>query len=280
MRLKDLLKAGAQVLGGRKTAILDCEVLLAYVLGKSREELISSGGDEIDEEFSELFESYLERVKSGEPIAYITGAKEFYGLDFFVDKRVLIPRPETEQIVDRILEYLGRSENARALDVGTGSGNIAVAVAKNFVGEIEIEALEVSEGAVEVAKLNVSQHGVEDRVYVFQSDLLECVENGEKYDVIAANLPYIGEVKHHYVSKDSEKFEPNVALFGGNDGLELYRRLFSQIREKGICYGIIVGEFGFAQREDMEKVLSKYFDQEWRIEPDLAGIDRIFIIQK
>lgn len=282
MTIKDLLKEGADFLGDHENAILDCEVLLAYVLGKDKEYLLAHGNEEVEDDLVKLFEKYVERVRDGEPVAYITGEKEFYGLDFFVDKRVLVPRPETEMLVEKVLEYLRENEGrkCRVLDVGTGSGNIAVSVAKNSEDIEHVYAMDCEADALEVAKINVQQHGVEDKVYVCQSDLLDAIDSEERFDVIVANLPYIGEVKNRFVSADAEKYEPGVALFGGEDGLELYKKMFQQLEEKEVDYDLVVGEFGFAQREDMEKLLNKYFEQGWRIEKDLAGIDRIFVITK
>jgi len=166
------------------------------------------------------------------------------------------------------------------LDVGTGSGNIAVALAKGLEGVLsQIDAVDVSESACEVAKINAEQHGVSEKIHVFQSDLLENIDKEDSYDLIVANLPYIGEEKNRFVSADAEKYEPNEALFGGYDGLELYSRLFQQIAEKGLSFNFLIGEFGFAQGDSMRELLNKYFEQSWLIEPDLSNIDRIFIIK-
>ncbi len=287
MQIKDLLKAGNEFLGDRVTTSLDCEVLLAHVLGSSREYLFSHDDEEVQPNLVELFQSYLKRIADGEPIAYITNLKEFYGLDFFVDKRVLIPRPETEEIVKKALDYLNEKSinggSFRVLDVGTGSGNIAIAIAKGFVddlAEIEVTALEYDYDALDVARLNAGSHGVEERVNFFQSDLLEVLDDGEKFDVIVANLPYIGEVTHHYVSADTEKHEPHVALFGGENGLVLYERMFKEIIEKNIGFDLMMGEFGFAQAEDMAALLSLFFGNQWEIIKDDAGIERIFVIMQ
>lgn len=288
MNIKELVKAGKDILGDRDTALLDCEVLLSHTLGVEKTYLFANPDFEVEKPLEKLFIGYVTRVSKGEPVAYITKEKEFYGINFYVDERVLVPRPETELLVERVLEYLeennGIGKKFKLLDIGTGSGNIPIAITKNFLNEqaeiIQFDAVDIDDGAIEVAKINVQQHDLEDRIFVFKSDLLEEIEDDEKYDVIVANLPYIGEEKNRHVSEDVEKHEPRVALFGGSTGVELYEKLFSQIREKNIDYDIILGEFGFAQRKDMEKVLNKFFEHKWRIEPDLAGIDRIFIIEK
>ncbi len=285
MTIKELLKEGSSFLGASDTSILDVEVILAFVLGVERDYLIPHDDEEVEEALVDLCKKYLIRVKDGEPVAHIINEKEFYGLNFFVDERVLIPRPETEHLVEEVLDFLRESEQEemfRLIDVGTGSGNIAVSIAKVFGddgGLIDFDAVDISEEALEVARVNAAQHAVEDRVRIYQSDLLENVDDGEEFDVIVANLPYIGEVKHHFVSKEAEKYEPNVALFGGEDGLQLYKKMFQQIQDKNVEFKLLLGEFGFAQGDDMRALLNKYFEHKWEVKKDLAGIDRMFIVK-
>ncbi len=261
--------------------MLDCEVILANVLGVDREYLITHSDEEVDHDLFELFCVYLKKLKDGCPVAYIVKEKEFYGLNFYVDDRVLVPRPETEMLVEKVLQFLKSNEEEgrrfRVLDVGTGSGNIAIALAKNFDDQVVV-ALDVSEGAVEIAKINIEQHSLEDKVQVYQSDLLDAIDDGENFDVIVANLPYIGKVKNNDVDENVEKYEPGAALFAGDDGLELYKKMFQQIADKGVGYGLIVGEFGFMQRKDLEALLDKYFEHKWGIERDLEGRDRMFVV--
>ncbi len=297
MTIRDLIKQGYEFLEGAENAVLNCEVVLANVLGVDKEYLISHSDQEIggDSEFSEdladLYMAYLKKVKAGEPVAYILKEKEFYGLSFFVDNRVLVPRPETEQLVETVLSFLEEkygvkrsrefesdAEKFRILDVGTGSGNIAISLATNFQN-LEAVALDVSDDAIEVARVNVNQHGVEDRVELYQSDLLDVIEDGEKFHVIVANLPYIGTKTNSDVDENVEKHEPASALFAGEDGLDLYLKMFTQIQEKNVGYDLIVGEFGSMQREDMEALLTDFFGQNWRIEKDLAGLDRMFVVE-
>lgn len=277
MEIKNLISSSTKELSGvTPTALLDCELLLAFILAEKKEYLLAHGDEEVSGEDEKLFLSYLERVKMGEPIAYIVGEKEFFGLDFFVDSRVLIPRPETEFLVERALEFLEEKGGRKIIDVGTGSGCIAVSIARNLPGNEEIQMVDISEEALAVARMNAERHEVEDRVQLFQSDLLE--EADDYYDVIVANLPYIGEVKHRFVAENTEKFEPAVALFGGEDGLVLYKKMFQQIRDRNIRFRLLLGEFGFDQAGDMEKLLNNYFEQNWEIFDDLAGIPRFFIV--
>lgn len=297
MTIRDLIKQGYEFLEGAEGAVLNCEVVLANVLGVDKEYLIAHsdqeiGGDsELSEDLADLYMAYLKKVKDGEPVAYILKEKEFYGLNFYVDNRVLVPRPETEQLVEAVLSFLEEkygvkrsrefesdAEKFRILDVGTGSGNIAISLATNFQN-LEAVALDVSDDAIDVARVNVNQHGVEDRVELYQSDLLDVIEDNEKFHVIVANLPYIGTKTNSDVDENVEKHEPASALFAGEDGLDLYLKMFKQIQEKNVSYDLIVGEFGSMQREDMEALLTDFFGQNWRIEKDLAGLDRMFVVE-
>lgn len=271
---------------GEKGSVLDIELILAHAMGVERSYLLAHDDEEIDEGDLLVFNSYLKRVAGGEPVAYITNEKEFFAHNFFVDSRVLIPRPETEMIVEEGMEYLQAIDDLgrrfKILDVGTGSGCIPLSILKSFEGRGEIaraDMVDISGEALEVARINAEQFLLDDRVEIFESDLLENIEEGEFYDVITANLPYIGEVENRHVSVETEKFEPGLALFGGDDGLELYNKMFQQILAKGIRFGLFVGEFGFGQGGGMRELLSKYFDQKWEVKEDLAGIERIFIVR-
>lgn len=280
MKIKEIIRE----FSSDTLAQLDVELILAYVLGVGREYLITHDDEELEEGDLLILDNYLHQLRDGRPLAYILNRKEFFSLDFFVDERVLIPRPETEMLVEKVIEYLAVVNHGfKILEVGTGSGNIAVSLAHYFREHQPtlfhgLMAVDISEGALEVAQLNAASHGVDAYIDFFQSDLLEVVEE-EYFDVIVANLPYIGESKNRFVSASAEKYEPNVALFGGENGLSLYQRLFEELFAKQVRAGMIVGEFGFAQTADLEKLLEQYFPGKWEIVADLAGIDRIFIIK-
>jgi len=165
--------------------------------------------------------------------------------------------------------------------VGTGSCNIPIAILQNLDDldiEIFADACDISVDALEVAQINIEQHSLEESIELFQSDLLENVEDYEHYDLIVANLPYIGEKENRYVDENVEKYEPNLALFGGDNGLELYEDMFAQMEEKEISFDLMIGEFGFNQGDLMEEILEAYFPGKWKIVKDLADIDRIFLV--
>ena len=282
MTVSELLKKAANLAGNDR--LLEIEVLLCHTLGVDMPHLIMSNNISVKENFVTLFNSYLKRFLEGEPVSYITQNREFYGLDFFVDNRVLVPRPETEEIVDRAITYIQSNtehkKNVNVLDVGTGSGNIAISVVKTLEDlPVYAEVVDISDEAIEVAKLNIEQHNLEDRVEAYQSNLLENVKEGSHFEVITANLPYIGTKKNRFVEKNVEKYEPSVALFGGETGIELYEELFLDLISWGITFELLIGEFGFAQGEIIRTLLDKYFKGAYKIVKDLAGIERIFLVK-
>lgn len=262
---------------------LAADVLLAHVLNKTGEELFMNYGCEVEERDERRFWECLSRHYRGEPVAYLINNKQFFGLDFYVDKNVLIPRPETEILVEKVLDFAKKCEAEddigllSVLDVGTGCGNIAVSLAKN-IQDVHVTAVDISAEALEVAKKNALTHGVFSKVDFMVSDLL-CNVHGE-FDVLVFNLPYIGIEKCNFVSKEAYDYEPHVALFGGTDGLGLYEDLFIQIKEKNMNPALILGEFGFLQAEKMSELLAKYFGfVNFVIEKDLASIERVFMIK-
>ncbi len=287
MTVKEVFKKFAKDIEAGFFSLLELEVLLAQVLGQGREFLIAHPEYQLEEGDWQLLESYLSRLQGGESVAYITGSKEFYGLDFFVDRRVLVPRQETEMMIEEGVKFIDENKirRPRILDIGTGSGNIAVslvyALRERGLDPL-MDAVDVSVEALEVASLNAEKHGVQDVVHFFESDLLEAFDPGQSYDLILANLPYIGRERFNFVEAKVRKHEPEVALFGGNDGLDLYRKLFRQLDEKKIGFQFLMGEYGSLQKEDLSDLLFRFFDQkDWEITfvADHAGNDRFFILK-
>lgn len=288
MTIKELLIEGSKRLSRSPSKDLDCEVLLGFVLGISREKLLGDFFWEVPGEDASLYFRYIDEVAGGKPVAYVTKSREFYGLDFYVDERVLIPRPETEGVVEEALGFLKGNvskfvgRDALVLDVGTGSLCITAAILKNFENAFAY-AVDISEKALEVAAMNREYHGLETRCQIFQSDLLSNVEERE-FDVIVANLPYVeDDASVELLSYGVKKFEPGSALFGGDDGLELYKKLIQEIVEKKVEFDLLVCEFGFGQEASVRELLSKNFDQagfKWEIKKDLAGINRIFVVRR
>ena len=275
MKINEVIKEGRNVINNS----LAVNIILAYILGKNKEYLISHSEEILENSKFEQFISLINRHQRGEPISYITGKKEFFGLEFFVNKDVLIPRPETEHLVEKIIDLVNqefKNKQVKILDVGTGSGNIAVSLALN-IKNYQITAADISEKALEVAQINIRNHFLTDKIKLIQSDLLGNVTG--QFDIIVANLPYIGKVENNYIAFEVENFEPQIALFGGNHGLELYEKLFMQIKEKNCINSYLLGEIGFSQKEKLEQLIKKYFsNSEYQIFQDLAGFDRYFVV--
>jgi len=277
MKIKEIIQAAVSRFANNEDARLATEVLLCHVQNLSKEELFTRADEEVSEKNVQRFWALFERFYAGEPVAYLTGSKEFYGLDFFVNKDVLIPRPETEHLIDEVVKFSEKRPGLKIIDVGTGSGCIAVTLAKSLESA-KITAVDISEIALEVARKNAIRHKVQDRINFINSDLLEKVEG--KFDVIVANLPYIGQEKFKFISREAFEYEPHVALFGGHDGLRLYERLFQQINARKMHPSLLIGEFGFLQGEEMLKLLQENFGagRSARILKDYASIERMFMV--
>lgn len=263
---------------------LESEVLLAFVLGKTREFLIAHPEEEVAKDAGKRFAFLCKKRVSTIPLNYLTHHREFYGLDFYVDSRVLIPRPETELLVDEVLDFCGNSkellEKPRICDVGTGSGCIAVSLAKNLP-QATITAIDISKPALCVAKKNAKIHGVFGKINFLQSDLLGKISKG-KFDCMVANLPYISQKETVSLAREIVDHEPHIALFGGKKGTELFEKLFGQILKMKFKPEMLIGEIGFSQKNKISQLIKIQLGKcvqsvEWK--KDLAGHNRTFIIR-
>jgi len=207
----------------------EAEIILADLLGKDRSFLHAYPEFNLTRPQEHRYIELLRRRESNEPLAYILGHKEFYGREFYVDRRVLIPRTETEDLVDQIISYIKSNYSIKRLikiaDVGTGSGCIAITLAR-LLPNAKIYATDIDQSALEVAKKNAKYHQVEDKIIFLEGDLLSPLS--ESVDIIVANLPYIKSAVIKKLDPQISKWEPKIALDGGADGLALYRVLFKQ----------------------------------------------------
>lgn len=216
-------------------------------------------------------------MTSSKPSQYIKGRVEFYKLKFKVTPDTLIPRPETELLVDEVLNYCSLYPETYnlILDLGTGSGNIAISIAKN--SRAKIFATDISSKALKVAGQNAKLHGVEKRIFFLKSDLLSNIKSPP--DIIVTNLPYIPSGRIPYLDPSVSDFEPLIALDGGEDGFELYRKLFKQIKEKNLIPKLIVGEIDYTHGELAVNEALKYFPEaQVEVKTDLAQKQRILKI--
>ena len=270
---------GAAIEYDRRTA----GVLLAHVLGVDRTHLLTRSDDQVGESNYEEYLALIARRAAGEPLQYITGHQEFFGLDFHVTPSVLIPRPETEFLVERIIKLVDDSiESPLIVDVGTGSGCIAVALAVN-VPRAQLIATDLSVAALEVARMNAARHGVARKIQFLQGDLLEPLairrlENS--VDVLASNPPYVNEGKPYLVQREVREWEPREALFGGVDGLEFFRRLLVDSPRYLRPGGSLVFEIGFSQLDAIRGIIHGSAWELVDVACDLQGIPRTVTAMK
>jgi release factor glutamine methyltransferase len=259
---------------------LAAEVWLAHLIVKDRAFIFANEDLELDTKTVQQFLEGVQEMAAGRPLSQLTGYKEFYGLDFLVNEKVLIPRPESELLVDLVRQFLNTHSYGGKLliaDIGTGSGCILLAILKSL-GFGKGIGVEISGEALKVAKENAVRLGLLEQVTWLEGDLLDSLD--QPVNIMVANLPYIGRKTFHYIADNVARYEPEVALYGGDDGLDLYRKLFEQINGKSWQPDFLAGEFGFGQQEAMEKLLEQYFgSQKWKVIPDLAGIPRVFVVE-
>ncbi len=260
---------------------LNAELLIMFVLGRDRAHLYAHPERELtaDEE-SRYAEVTAERMR-GCPTQYITGHQEFWGLDLIVSPAVLIPRPETEHAVETVLElvkehYREHPARLRIVDIGTGSGCIALALASELP-QAEIHACDISEEALEVARINSIRLGLGKRLVFRQSDLLAAY-NSEMFDIVVSNPPYVGESEADKVQRQVREFEPKVAVFSGQEGMDIYRRLVPQASAALAPGSWFVTEIGFSAEEKVRQLLDGWTDI--RVTSDLQGIPRVIAARK
>lgn len=272
------IEAGRQALVGRSpTPALDARVLAGCALGLDSSALIAYGENLVDAARLRTLSSLVARRKAGEPVAYITGVKEFCGLRIAVDRRVLVPRPETEELVARVVEA-GRGEQALILDLGTGSGAIACALA-HMLPAARIVATDVDLDALDVAHENVRSHAFADRVELAHGDLFAAVEAGRRFDAIVANLPYIGDGDDDVIGPGVRDFEPPGALFGGADGLEVYRRMLPDAPTRLTQNGRLYMECGPRNALDLAALAKRALPEKHvEVVADLGGRERMVIV--
>ncbi|HTB96125.1 MAG TPA: peptide chain release factor N(5)-glutamine methyltransferase [Terracidiphilus sp.] len=283
MRLRDSLDYGeAQLRAGPhpNRARRDAETLLLHHLGKNRAWLLAHLDDEFAGCRSIGYIGLIDRRVAGEPIQYITGETEFYGLPFHVTPDVLIPRPETEHLVERVLELAGQISASRRttleiLDIGTGSGAIAVALAHHLPAA-HITATDLSAATLDIARKNAGRNAVADCIRFLQGDLLAPV-SGEVFDLIVSNPPYVPSTDRSTLSVEVREHEPALALFAGADGLDIYRRLIPSAFSALAHGGFLLLEIGYGQAPAIRALLNESSFSGIQFVPDLQCIPRVAV---
>ncbi len=277
MTIKQALTKGMIMLKSNniESPKLKSRLLLQYILKQPRQYIIVYDNNEITEK--EKFEYFvnIEKLTKGIPLQHITHTQEFMKMDFFVDENVLIPRPDTEILVEEVIKIAKKIETPKILDLCTGSGVIGISIAKN-VPNSQIYAIDISEKALDVAKINTKRMKVEKQIKLIKSDLFEKLKN-EKFDIIVSNPPYIRKDDITYLSEEV-KNEPKMALDGGVDGLDFYRKITKQGIEYLKLGSYLCFEIGYDQKEEVTDIIKnegRYIDTYSK--KDLYGNDRIII---
>ena len=269
-----VLHSGVQRLAELPQGRRDAHLLLLRVLERDAAWLLTHPEAVVGEEQLRLYDAWIARRVQQEPVQYILGEQEFYGLRFRVTRDVLIPRPETEHVVEAVLERVPHDAPVTFCDVGTGSGAIAVALAHALL-LAQLTAVDLSPAALVVAKENAERHGVAERVRFVASDLLAAVR-GERFDVVVSNPPYVRD--DEVLETQVREYEPHGALFAGPTGLEVYRRLIPEARAALVDGGWLVLEIGQGQRGAVAELLAGWGGVEF--EADLQGIARVAIARR
>lgn len=276
MKIKEILRKQIEILKENdiEDASLKARILLAFTIGKQKEYLITHD-DELTEEVCIKYRNYIKRILDHEPIQYITGRQEFMKLEFFVNENVLVPRADTEILVEEAMQIIKENKLKTVLDLCTGSGAIAVSIAK-YLPNAKVYASDISKKALEVAKINAENNDVADRIKFIKSDLFEKLE-GMKFDIIVSNPPYIKTSVIKTLDEEVQN-EPIIALDGGKDGLKFYRQIveeaYSHLKyESYLCF-----EIGYDQKEEVMQIIeqAKVYSGTY-CKKDLYGNDRVIV---
>ncbi len=253
MNAFEIIKFGSSVLKENKVPsyILDSEILLSKILNKSREEILTNLDRQINEKYILIFKDYLKRRSKHEPLAYILEEKEFWSKIFKVSKDTLIPRPETELLVDKIIK-LYRKKKISILDIGTGSGCIIISLLSSLK-DSHGTGIDISKNAVQIAKNNAAKHKLSNRVKFFNKPFQNIF--GKKFDLIVSNPPYIVRKDIKNLSEDIKRYEPRMALDGGNDGLDLIKKVIYKSKHILKIKGMLALEIGNEQFKKVSKIL-------------------------
>lgn len=264
-----ILDASPQPMNSRQ----DAELLMMHILECGKAHLWTHAKDELPPSAAEDYWLAVQERAECKPIQYITGEQEFYGLPFVVRPGVLIPRPETEHLVEAALAAAAKYQAPRILDVGCGSGIIAVTLA-HHLPNAEVTATDLSPVALAISMENAEKNGVDDRIRFLRADLMAGLEE-EQFDIIVSNPPYVALQDRENLSLEVREYEPEMALFAGLDGLNIYRQLIPSAYQQLAPEGWLLLEIGFGQSEAVRALLEECGFHAVTFHPDLQGIPRV-----
>lgn len=282
MKISEVLKESIELLekNGIEDSKLSARRLLANTLDKEKEYLIIHSDEEINNELYKLYKNKIERLKNHEPIQYILNHQEFMGFDFFVNSDVLIPQPDTENLVEEIISIASKikkeKSEIRILDLCTGSGAIAVSLAKILGNKALVYASDISEKALKIAEENSMKNSA--NVLFFKSNIFEEISELYKFDIIVSNPPYIETEIIETLSEEVKK-EPIIALDGGKDGLDFYKKIIKESKKYLNSEGYLAFEIGYNQRVSLEKLFKENEYKNIYSKKDLSGNDRVVVAQ-
>ncbi len=281
MKIKDVLKNGIESLNQSKIedASLKARMLLSNILDKSKEYLIIHDEEEINDKINNLYMKKIEQLKNHEPIQYIINTQEFMGFDFYVDENVLIPQPDTENLVEEVLFIIDsiKDKNLKILDLCTGSGAIAISLSKILKSDkILIYGSDISEEALKIAQNNAIQNC--SKIVFLKSNIFSQINDNYKFDIIVSNPPYIETNIIENLSEEV-KHEPHIALDGGEDGLYFYREIIKNAKKHLNTNGYLAFEIGYNQKNQVENLLDENGYKNIYSRKDLSGNDRVVVAQ-
>ena len=281
MQLKQALTSAVEQLESSDvgSSRLNAETLLMFVLGVNRAYLYAHPERELTNEEQARYDEVIARRAEDVPSQYITGHQEFWGLDFLVSPAVLIPRPETEHLVETVLKLASDVPAPRIVDVGTGSGCIALALAHE-VKSAEIYGVDLSAEALEIARANAARLQLDNRVRFLDSNILEALAGRRDFDFVVSNPPYVGFNEADKVQRSVFKYEPKMAVFAGDNGLDVIRPLITQAHPALKHGGFLAMEIGFSMRDPVLALLDPAVWDEPTVVPDLQGIPRVITTRR
>lgn len=276
MLLKELQKMGIKELKqkGIEESEVKARLLLQHELKVTREYLIINNNEQIEKKIEKKYIEDIQKIIQGVPLQHITQKQEFMGNTFFVNENVLIPRPDTEVLVEEVINILRKEKSTKILDICTGSGAIAISIAKN-IENVKIYATDISKNAIEVAKKNAKINKVEEKIEFIESNLFKNISEND-FNIIVSNPPYIESEVIKTLDIEVQK-EPIIALDGGIDGLDFYREIIEKANKYLSKNGYLCLEIGYHQKEEVTKIIEKYKYKDTYSKKDLGNNDRIII---
>ena len=279
MKIKDIINYGVAMIKNTESPSLETQMMIAKVIEKDRLYIMLNLEEDIDESKVEIIKTMIDKRKNSYPLQYILGEREFWGMDFKVSEGVLIPRQDTEILIEETLKKLKDNKhksNLKGFEIGVGSGIISITLLKE-IETLTMIGVDINDKAIELTKANALKHEVSDRLCILNSNLFEKINKENQFDFIISNPPYIETKVIDSLKEDIKKHEPKLALDGGEDGLDFYRAIIEQSKSYISPEGFIAFEIGYNQAEAVKKIFVENGYPNVTIAKDLAGFDRVVI---